>query len=203
MHINQAEEEADSNFTLQWHGGRFFSLESEQRDHCGCHVLSKHIPFPSPFCPHSCSLLLALEPSSFKLPSSSSSSFFDSWERSRYPAALTCPLSELCGVEIVATSISYVVMSLLPCLPVPGKDWRRQEVGILLASKVEVSMQEQGKFFWRKWIPVNQPRQHWELGLGLPGSRDRLSCQHLHLGVSWPWKQTWFVLYLFNQTWKK
>lgn len=154
MCINQAEEEADSNFALQWHRGRISSLESEQHDHCCCHVLSKHIPFLSPFCAHSCSLLLALELSSFRRPSSSS--FFDSWERSRHPAALTCPLSELCGVKIVAILIFYVVMSLLPCPPVPGKAWGRVEgEGILLASKVEVSMQEQGNFLGRKCIPEN------------------------------------------------
>lgn len=57
---------------------------------------------------------------------------------------LTCPLSELRGVEITAALISYTIMSLLPLLPVPGK---AGQGGIPLASKVRVSMQEQDNFF--------------------------------------------------------
>lgn len=91
------------------------------------------VPAPTPCCQH-----WSLCPQSCPSPPSS-----DSWERPRQPAVLTCPLSELRGVEIVASLISYAVMSLLPLLPVPGK---AEEGGIPLASKVGALMQEKKLF---------------------------------------------------------
>lgn len=81
---------------------------------------------------------------------------------------LTCPLSELRGVEFAAALISYIVMSLLPLLPILGKAGGG---GITLASKVGVSMQEQDNFFRNK----TNPRKLAQAALGVGAGVTRIS----------------------------
>lgn len=57
---------------------------------------------------------------------------------------LTCSLSELHGFESMAAFISYIVLSLLPLLPVLGKAVGR---GITQASKVGVMRRR--SLFWK------------------------------------------------------
>lgn len=121
-------------------GGELSSRSLSGTTAAVCWASIYHSRVPSVPAPALCCQHWSLPPQSCPPPPSP-----DPWERPRQPAVLTCPLSELRGVEITTTLISYTIMSLLPLLPVPPR--KAGQGGIPLASKVRVSMQEQDNFF--------------------------------------------------------